>query len=57
MRLLLKLVAIVVLGPIALLLLLVAAAVAIVGVPLLWERFIARYTAPPPQGNESAGSL
>jgi hypothetical protein len=50
MRLLLKILALVILGPIALALLMVLAVVAIVGVPILWEQFTAKYTRPPQQG-------
>lgn len=47
MRFLLKLIALVVLTPIALVVLAVAGAAAVVGLPLLWESLVGRYTAPP----------
>jgi hypothetical protein len=47
MRFVLKLVVFTVLAPFALLLLLVVAIAAVVGVPLLWERLVARLLAPP----------
>lgn len=53
MRLLLKLVAVIVLGPIALVLILLAAVAAIVGIPLLWEQFVSKWTAPPPQTGQT----
>ncbi len=49
MRFIFRLVAIIVLGPIALLLLLLAVAAAIVGLPLLWSNLIGRFSAPPKQ--------
>jgi len=57
MRLLLKLLAFIIFGPLVLGLLLILAVVAIVGVPLLWEELVARFTAPPRndlQGNPPA---
>lgn len=53
MRLLLKILAIVILGPLALGLLLILSVVAIVGVPLLWEQFTRKYTSPPPDETET----
>ena len=50
MKLLLKLLAVVILGPIVLGLLLVLAVVAIVGLPLLWEQVMRRFSSPPQQG-------
>jgi hypothetical protein len=50
MRLLLRLLALIILGPIALGLLLILALVAIVGLPLLWEQITAKYTSPPESG-------
>jgi hypothetical protein len=50
MRLLLKLLALIIFGPIILGLLLILGVVAIVGLPLLWEQLTARYTAPPDEG-------
>jgi hypothetical protein len=50
MRLLLKILALIILGPIALGLLLILGVVAIVGIPLLWEQLTAKYTAPPDEG-------
>jgi hypothetical protein len=47
MRLILKLLALLIFGPIVLGLLLILAVVAIVGLPLLWEQLVAKYTAPP----------
>jgi hypothetical protein len=47
MRFLLKLLALIIFGPLILGLLLVLAVVAVVGVPLLWEELVARFTAPP----------
>jgi hypothetical protein len=54
MRFLLKLLAVLIFGPILLGLLAILAVVAIVGVPLLWEELVARFTAPPNQ--EAPGS-
>lgn len=53
MRLLLRILAIIILGPLALGLLLILAVVAIVGLPLLWEQITARYTSPPPEQGTS----
>jgi hypothetical protein len=50
MRLLLKILAIVILGPIAIGLLIILAVVAIIGIPLLWEQLVARFSAPPGPG-------
>lgn len=47
MRLLLKLLALLIFGPIVLGLLLILAVVAIVGLPLLWEQIASRFSAPP----------
>ena len=47
MRLLLRLLAVIILGPIVLVLILLATVAAIVGIPLLWEQVVARLTAPP----------
>ena len=52
MRLLLRLLALLIFGPLILGLLVILAVVAIVGLPLLWEQLIARWTSPPP--NEGA---
>ncbi len=54
MRLFLKILALVILGPLALGLLLILAVVAIVGLPLLWEQLIAKYTRPPQSGPSGA---
>ena len=51
MRLLLKIFAFVVFGPLILGLLLVLSVVAIVGVPLLWEQLTAKLTSPPEKGD------
>jgi hypothetical protein len=50
MRLLLKLLALVIFGPIILGFLAILAVVAIVGIPLLWEELMARFTTPPDRG-------
>jgi hypothetical protein len=47
MRFFLKLLALIVFGPLILGLLLVLSVVAVVGIPLLWEELVARFTAPP----------
>jgi hypothetical protein len=47
MRTLLKLLAFVILGPFALLALFLIAIAALVAIPMLWEEFVARLTAPP----------
>jgi hypothetical protein len=47
MRLLLKLLAIVILGPFALLAAFLIAVAALVAVPMLWEQLVAKLTAPP----------
>lgn len=47
MRLLLKVLAVLILGPLVLGLVAILAVVAIVGVPLLWEELVARFSAPP----------
>jgi hypothetical protein len=52
MRLLLKLLALVIFGPIVLGLLLILAVVAMVGVPLLWEQLVAKYTGPRDRGSQ-----
>jgi hypothetical protein len=52
MRFLLKLLALIIFGPIVLGLLLILAVVAMVGVPLLWEQLIAKYTGPRNQGSQ-----
>ena len=55
MRFLLKLLAVVIFGPLVLGLLLVLAVVAVVGVPLLWEEFVAKLTGPPaPESPETS---
>jgi hypothetical protein len=54
MRLLLKLLAIIIFGPIVLGLLLVLAIVAMVGLPLLWEQAVAKFTAP--RSQDAGGS-
>jgi hypothetical protein len=57
MRLLLKLLALVIFGPIVLGLLLILAVVAMVGVPLLWEQMVAKYTGPRDRGvQETTGN-
>lgn len=50
MRTLVKVIMLLVLGPVALIVLLLAVAAAIVGLPLLWEKAIAKLTAPPERG-------
>jgi hypothetical protein len=52
MRLLLKLLAIIIFGPLVLGLLVILAVVAIVGVPILWEQLTAKYTRPPETGGQ-----
>ena len=52
MRFLLKLLALVIFGPIVLGLLLVLAVVAMVGLPLLWEQAVAKFTGPRDRGTE-----
>jgi hypothetical protein len=47
MRLLLKIVAVLIFGPLAIGLLLIAAIAAIVAVPIVWEEIVVRFTAPP----------
>jgi len=47
MRLVLKIAALIIFGPIVLGVLLLAAVVAIVGIPLLWEQAVAKFTSPP----------
>ncbi len=47
MRLVLKIVAIIIFGPIVLGILVLAAVVAIVGIPLLWEQVVAKFASPP----------
>ncbi len=46
MRLALKIVALIIFGPIVLGVLLLAAVVAIVGIPLLWEQIVAKLASP-----------
>ena len=48
MRLLLRLLALLLFGPLILGLIVILAVVAIIGIPLLWEQMIARWTSPPP---------
>ncbi len=47
MRLVLKIAALIIFGPIVLGVLLLAAVVAIVGIPLLWEQVVAKFASPP----------
>ena len=54
MRILLKLLALVIFGPIVLGLLLILAVVAMVGVPLLWEQLVAKYTGPRDRGTQES---
>ncbi len=54
MRILLKLLALVIFGPIVLGLLLILAVVAMVGVPLLWEQLVAKYTGPRDRGTQGS---
>ncbi len=49
MKFLLKALLAIVLAPIVLGLTLVLAIVAMVGLPLLWEKLVGKYTAPPPE--------
>lgn len=53
MRLLVKILGFIIFAPIALGMLLVLAVVAIVGLPILWEQVVAKYTSPPERGSES----
>lgn len=53
MRLLLKILALIIFGPLLLGLLAIIAVVAIIGVPLLWEELTGRFSAPP--GNDQGG--
>lgn len=53
MRLLLKLLAIVIFGPLVLGLVIILAILAMVGLPLLWEQLVAKYTSPPPSQESS----
>jgi uncharacterized protein YjeT (DUF2065 family) len=53
MRALAKFLAFIIFAPIALGMLLVLAVVAIVGLPLLWEQFVTKYTSPPDRSTES----
>ncbi len=55
MRFILRLIAVIILGPIVLLLLLLAAAAAIVGLPLLWSNLVARFAAPAQAGLDETG--
>ncbi len=57
MKLLLKILAVVILGPLAAGLLLIVAVVAMVGLPLVWEGLVARFTSPgkPEAGPSSNG--
>ncbi len=50
MRFLLRLLALLIFGPLVLGLLLILAVVAIVGLPLLWEQITGKYSSPPEQG-------
>jgi hypothetical protein len=50
MRLLLRILALVIFGPVILGLLIILAVVAIIGIPLLWEQLMARFSSPPGQG-------
>lgn len=52
MRIVLRLVALLLLVPVVLILALIATAAAIAGLPLLWEKLIRAYTAPPRQARE-----
>jgi hypothetical protein len=54
MRLFLKLLAIVIFGPIIVGVLLILGVVAIVAVPLVWEELMARLAGPPAQANPPA---
>ncbi len=54
MRLLLKILAVIIFGPLLLGLLLILAVVAIVGAPILWEQITAKLTRPPQQGSSEA---
>lgn len=47
MRLILKLLALLIFGPIILGILVIAAVAAIVAAPIVWEEIVARFTAPP----------
>lgn len=51
----LKILAILIFGPLLLGLLAILAIVAVIGVPILWEEMVARFTSPPNSGQQSAG--
>lgn len=53
MRLIVKLLALLIFGPLILGLLLIVAVVAIVGLPLLWEQIVGKYTSPPESGTNT----
>jgi hypothetical protein len=54
MRLILKLLALLIFGPLVLGLMLILAVVAIVGIPLLWEQITGKYSMPPEPGTTEA---
>ena len=54
-RLLIRLVLLVIFGPIILGLLLILAVVAFVGLPLLWEQLAAKWSAPPAEQGPTDG--
>jgi hypothetical protein len=56
MRLLLKILALLIFGPMVIGLLIILAVVAIIGIPLLWEQLMARFSSPPGQSQGPAPS-
>ena len=54
MRLLLKVLAVIIFGPIIIGLALILGIAALVAVPILWEQLVARFTAPPPEGTSQS---
>ena len=50
MRLILKLLAFLIIGPLVLGVVVIAAVAALVAVPIVWEQAVARFTAPPQPG-------
>jgi hypothetical protein len=52
MRLLLKILAVLILGPIVLGLLIIVGIAALVAVPIVWEQLVARLSAPPDRSNQ-----
>jgi hypothetical protein len=54
MRLVFRILALLVLAPVVLVILIVGAAAAVAGLPLLWEALIRAYTAPPNAPGETS---